>query len=250
MLTLFQLYNVLLSPERKFVRTLYNITGFVVREPSVYRLAFRHSSLIKEGGSSARECNERLEYLGDAILGAVVSEYLFQKYPTKDEGYLTEMRSKIVGRNSLNQTGVKLGLEELVQLNKKSSGFHRSIAGNTLEALIGAIFLDMGFHRTRKFILKRIIQTHFDLDQLEETNTNYKSQLLEYIQKNKLEMPVYELVKEKQNGGLKIFTIACKVGDEVLGVGTGTKKKNAEQKASQIALERLVPERRNSAQAG
>lgn len=247
MFSLIQLYNVLLSPDRKFVRTLFNITGFVVKEPSVYHLAFRHSSLIKEGGSSARECNERLEYLGDAVLGAVVSEYLFQKYPTRDEGYLTEMRSKIVGRNSLNQTGVKLGLEELVQINKKSSGYHRSIAGNTLEALIGAIFLDMGFRRTRKFIQKRIIQTHFDLDQLEETNTNYKSQLLEYIQKNKMELPVYELVKEKQNGGLKIFTIACKVEGKVLGVGTGTKKKNAEQKASQIALDRLLPDKKQAA---
>jgi len=225
--------------DRQFARMIYNLTGIIPAELELYRLAFRHSSMAQSEDNVSVDCNERLEYLGDSILGSVIAEYLYKRYPTRSEGYLTEMRSKIVGRNSLNAIGTKMGLEEMLEYNTKWGHLHRSYAGNALEALVGAIYLDQGYRRTQKFIYKRILATHFNLRDLEDQNLNFKSQLLEYLQKHKYPLPVFEVKEEEQRGPHRHFVVECQVMGIVLGSGADIKKKNAEQKAAEEALNSL-----------
>ncbi|MCS6904301.1 MAG: ribonuclease III [Bacteroidia bacterium] len=209
------------------------------RELALYELAFRHSSLVTDSRCSAQECNERLEFLGDSILSAAVSEFLFKKYPSKNEGFLTEMRSKIVNRARLNELGFKLGLDAILRYNKKLGSFNRSICGNALEALIGAIYLDLGYRAAQYFIIHKMINIYLNLDELETQNHNYKSQLMEFAQKHKIEPIIYEVVEETFAGNIKEFTVACIIQDKVMGLGKDTKKKVAEQKASEMALLKL-----------
>ena len=234
------LYNRYLSPDKVFVREIKMITGFTPREVFLYRLALRHSSLVQSRKSSARECNERLEFLGDTILDSVISEHLFKMYPMKDEGFLTEMRSKIVNRNSLNQICRQLRLDSLVEYNRNRKGnVSKYMYGDAIEAFIGAIYLDLGFNRTKKFILRKIISNHIDLLTTEQTVLNYKSMLLEHVQKEKLELLTFELLNESGEGKHKSFQVAVIIGETQWGVGVGTKKKIAEQNASEAALLKL-----------
>lgn len=227
--------------DRLLMAYVRKMTGAYPCQPDVYRLAFRHSSLVANPRFSAGECNERLEYLGDGVLNAIVASYLFQKYPLKDEGFLTEMRSKIVSRNSLNEIGSKLGIDYWIEYNHRSGGFRRNMSGNALEAFIGAMYLDMGWKRTQKFIVKRIV-ADLDVDTLEDQNFNFKSQVLELVQKQ-IHKPVnYEVVRERDERGVGYFTIACVIGDEAYGYGSDVRKKVAEQKASEVAFKRLKEE--------
>lgn len=232
-------YNLTLNPDKDFIRRVSKISGFIPLRPQVYQLAFRHSSLVSNQRRSVRECNERLEYLGDAILGAVISDFLYEKYPNRDEGYLTEMRSRIVNRKSLNTIGLRLGLDKLLKYNKRHNGFHHSMVGNSLEAFIGAIYQDRGYPAARRFILERILQEHINLEEVSRRNTNFKSQLMEFVQKHKLDDIRYELVDEKTKNDRKVFKVAVIIGNDVLGYGLGTRKKLAEQQASAEALVRL-----------
>lgn len=207
------------------------------REPFLYRLALRHSSLVTTRKESARECNERLEFLGDSIIDAVVSEHLFKLYPTKDEGFLTEMRSKIVNRQSLNEICLKLKIDQLIQFNHTRRGqINKSMYGDALEAFVGALYMDQGFERTKRFILAHIMDEHVNLPELEDTIYNYKSMLLEHVQKEKLDALSYELVEERGEGNNKFFKVQVKIGEKVVGSGNGKKKKVAEQNASEDAL--------------
>ncbi|MBK7028181.1 MAG: ribonuclease III [Bacteroidales bacterium] len=151
----------------------------------MYKLAFRHKSLAKELTNGTRVSNERLEYLGDAILSAVVADYLFKIFPIKGEGFLTEMRSRIVSRASLNKLSQKLGLDKLIQVSTEGNNVYKSMNGDAFEALIGAIYLDKGYQFTRRIIIEKIILQHFDLDELENNDTNYKSRLIEWAQREK-----------------------------------------------------------------
>jgi len=196
--------------------------------------------MILEGANSAEECNERLEFLGDAVLGSIIGEFLFKKYPHRSEGYLTEMRSKIVGRNSLNAIGNKIGLDKILEYNNKAGYITRSVSGNTFEALVGALYLDVGYYDTKKFLFRRFLRPHFVLEELEEQNLNFKSQLLEYLQKKQSPLAVFVLTREGMRGNQKEFTIECQLGNEVLGTGIDTKKKNAEQKAAEQAFKLLM----------
>lgn len=235
-----QLYNGYLSSDKDFARQIRSITGFWPKELFLYRLALRHSSLVTSRKYSAKECNERLEFLGDTILDSVISEYLFKVFPMRDEGFLTEMRAKIVNRQSLNEICKKLRLGDLIQFNQSRKGqVNKSMYGDALEAFIGAVYLDLGFGTTKKFILKKVLREHVDLREVETTIVNFKSMLLEYVQKEKLEALTYELVKEKGDGNDKYFKICVKIGNEILGYGDGKKKKVAEQNASQEALIKL-----------
>lgn len=234
-----KMYNYTLSTDKKFVRKITNITGMIPQEPEVYRLALRHSSMVIDVKNSAQECNERLEYLGDSVLGTIVAEYLFKKFPYRNEGFLTEMRSRIVSRTMLNEIGYKIGFHKLIEYNYRHGGLNRSAYGNTLEAFIGAVYIDLGYLAASKFVYRRILHPYIDIQGLEEQNLNFKSQLMEFAQKHKIEPIVYEIVEEKKDGIVKEFTVACKVQNEVLGYGTDKKKKNAEQKASEMALNKL-----------
>lgn len=206
----------------------------------LYKQAFSHSSVVKNTKNNAQECNERLEYLGDSVLGMVIAEYLFKKYPNKDEGFLTEMRSKIVSRNSLNEIALKLGFDGMMFFDYKIiANPNPSIYGNALEAFIGALFLDRGFIYTKNFIYKTIIHGHLDISELEKTDNNYKSKLLEYVQKKKISSISYEVLQEENRGSHRVYTVGVKIGNKLLAQATDVKKKNAEQKASEIALEIL-----------
>ncbi len=175
-----KLYKRYLSPDRTYIRLLKNLLGFVPNNVNLYRMAFRHRSASVASKNGAKNSNERLEFLGDAVLGCVIAEELFKLYPYKDEGSLTEMRSKIVSRVSLNQLSKRLGLDEIIEFDKQilnNANKRGSMLGDTFEALIGAVYVDKDYNCTRKFITDRIIKPHIDIHTLELTETNFKSKL-------------------------------------------------------------------------
>jgi ribonuclease-3 len=223
----------LFTSENALSAQLAPVLGFTPRRPAYYRSALTHRSREEGAGSN----NERLEFLGDAILGSVVAEYLYMKYPMQDEGFLTEMRSRIVCRESLNAIAMKMGLDKMVDFNRADRSLGRShIFGNALEALIGAIYLDIGWAKTSDFIRTVFLKRYVDIDTLEITDTNYKNQLMSWAQRQG-GRATYELLSDKTEGPRRIFTVAVMLGERELARGTGYTKKAAEQMASQKALE-------------
>lgn len=205
----------------------------------LYRLAMQHSSMATISKTGYKESNERLEYLGDAILGAVVADYLFKKYPFKDEGFLTEIRSRMVNRESLNQLGRQLGLDKIVSFDpslRKES--YRTIYGNALEALIGAVYLDKGFDECRQFIEKRLLIPYFNLPTLVSTVHNYKSLLIEWAQKENRQLS-FEIIDTDQQKNNKEFTAAIILEGETFTTGKGGSKKKAEKDAARKACIKL-----------
>jgi ribonuclease-3 len=229
-------YNLLLHKDRAFARVVLGITGYMPRDISLYRLAFRHSSMVRDPKQSAVQCNERLEYLGDSVLGTIVADFLYRKYPLRQEGFLTETRSKIVSRQSLNEIALKLGFEDLLEYNRKGTTLNKSMYGNTLEAFIGALYVDRGYGATRQFILRRIVRAHLSLDDIVERNENYKSQLMEYAQRKRMTPVHFEVIGEKGNGRQREFTVRCVIDGKELGTGVHIKKKLAEQEAARESL--------------
>ena len=161
-----------------------NTLGFTPRNTQLYQIAFIHKSKSLDLGQGHKVNNERLEYLGDAVLSAVVAEFLYKKSPSQGEGYLTEMRSKIVSRANLNKLAQKIGLSQLVQYNRMSQGIFKSIDGDTFEALVGAIYLEKGYKFTRHIVIDKIINIHLDVDAMAHTDWNFKSKLIDWGQKN------------------------------------------------------------------
>ena len=161
-----------------------NTLGFTPRNTQLYQIAFIHKSKSLDLGQGHKVNNERLEYLGDAVLSVVVAEFLYKKYPSQGEGYLTEMRSKIVSRANLNKLAQKIGLSQLVQYNRMSQGIFKSIDGDTFEALVGAIYLEKGYKFTRHIVIDKIINIHLDVDAMAHTDWNFKSKLIDWGQKN------------------------------------------------------------------
>ena len=206
----------------------------------MYQLAFRHTSASRETAIKGfRESNERLEYLGDAVLGMVVAEFLFTKYPYKDEGFLTEIRSRIVNRETLNQIARKLGLDGLIEYdgNRRGMSPRSSMYGDALEAFVGAIYLDKGFRFTRKFILKKLL-THYDLEDIIQNNVNFKSLIIEWAQREGKEIR-FEVLEEKGNRHHREFISQLFVEEEAFTIGNGFTKKKAEQAAAEKACEQL-----------
>lgn len=228
------------SKAREFRKSVEQIVGEKPGNALLYQLAFRHTSASKETTINGfRESNERLEYLGDSVLGMVVAEYLFKKYPFKDEGFLTEIRSRIVNRESLNQVARKIGLDKLIEFDGQRIAHNRtSMYGDAMEALIGAIYLDKGFRFTKKFILKKLIANYFDLDTVIQTNTNYKSILLSWAQQEGKKV-VFEIVQENGKHHHKEFVAQVSVDGEAVSQGGGWNKKKAEQEAARRACEAL-----------
>ncbi len=225
----------LFTPSQPLALQLENLLGFRPEHLAYYQLALAHRS----NGDAVAENNERLEYLGDAILGAIVAEYLFKKYPTQAEGFLTEMRSRMVRRESLNALALKMGLNKLVQFNQADRALSRShIFGNALEALVGAVYLDQGYPKTRRFVLQQIVKAYMDIDLIEATDTNHKNKLLSWAQRGGHKI-VYEDVSAKMEGARKIFTVAVIMDGEPVAKGTGYTKKEAGQDASLKALQAL-----------
>jgi len=224
---------------KDFNRAIELIVGARPSNPLIYQLAFRHTSASKESSFKGfRESNERLEFLGDAVLGLIVGEYLFKKYPFKNEGFLTEIRSRIVNRESLNNVGRKLGLENLIE-SDGSRNYHRtSLLGDAMEALIGAIYLDKGYKFTQKFVVSKLLSNHFNLDEVISNNTNYKSSILSWAQSEGKKVE-FVIVEEKGKNHSREFVAQVLVDGEIVSHGNGWNKKKAEQDASRRACEIL-----------
>ena len=214
-------------------KSLKTLLGFSPKNISLYKQAFLHSSKRETVN------NERLEFLGDAVLGAVIAEHLFKLFPYKDEGFLTQLRSKIVNGQNLHQLAVKLGIDKHLKVGlRESEKSKSSVYGDAFEALIGAVYLDKGFNISKNFILKRIIKMHVDIDDLMNTDSDFKSQLQIYCQKNKLTLE-YRLLSEEQKGKTKVFTVQVFIDNKPYVVFENYSKRVAEQKAAQLTLEEL-----------
>ena len=221
--------------EREFRRQLRNVLGFSPQKINLYRTALSHRS-VREG---ADENNERLEFLGDAILSTIVAHYLFMRYPYKEEGFLTEMRSKMVNRNQLNDIAVKIGLKKITLFNRFDNSLKISqIFGNTLEALVGAVYLDKGYDETKKWVTQRIINPHLYMQDLENLDINQKNKLYGWANKNG-KLLEFETLHEKIENGRRLFTIAAKIDGEIIAEAKAYNKKDASQVAAQIAVEKL-----------
>jgi ribonuclease-3 len=240
-LPLFGLFRRLMGHDKAFRQAISTVTGLTPTNAQLYKLAFTHSSVVRQNPDSGRHLsNERLEFLGDAVLGTVVAEYLFRKFPYEQEGFLTEVRSRIVNRESLNAIALKLGLDKLVLLdaNQGRAARSRSVNGNALEALVGAVYLDLGYKSARKFVLNRLVKAFVDVKSLTTTTANFKSKLVEWAQREGKAVR-YDISGEARPGGVMEFTASVLLDDEVIGTGMGLSKKQAEQLAAERALTAL-----------
>ncbi len=218
-----------------FKKELKNILAFKPVNISLYKTALTHRS-VREG---ADENNERLEYLGDAILSALIADYLFKRYPYREEGFLTEMRSKMVNRQQLNEIAIRMGLKKVTLYNKMDGSLKVSqIFGNTLEALVGAIYLDIGYKKTSKWVLDHIILPHMFMDDLEVLEINHKNKLYGWANKNGKVLE-FETINERLENGRRLFTIAAVIDGKRIAEGKGFNKKDASQIAAQKAVEKM-----------
>ena len=231
--------RVYFSPEKKLHASLRNILGFYPGNIALYKLAFRHSSAAQQIRKGVKNSNERLEFLGDSVIGTVVADYLFKKFPYKDEGFLTKLRSKMVSRAMHNQIAVKLGLNNFIEANNDRFGTRpTSINGDAYEALIGAIYLDKGFEFAQKFILTRIINVHIDMDEMETKEVDFKSKFIEWAQKERKEFR-FETPVDGTSAPDKQFMVQLIVDGEITGTAQHISKKRAEQMAAEQACAML-----------
>ncbi len=220
---------------RAYYKQLCNVLGFAPGQLNLYTTALSHRS-VKE---HADENNERLEYLGDAVLSGIVADYLFKRYPYKGEGFLTEMRSKMVNRQTLNEVAIKMGLKKIALYNKSDGSLKISqIFGNTLEALVGAIYLDKGYEKTKRWVYRRIVIPHMYVEDLETLEINHKNKLYGWANKNGKVLE-FETLEEKIENGRRLFRVGAVVDGEIISEGKAYNKKDASQIAAQIAVEKL-----------
>lgn len=228
------------SSDKKLRNSLRNILGFYPKNISLYKLAFRHSSAAQNIGHGAKDSNERLEFLGDSIISAVVAEYLFKKFPFKDEGFLTKMRSRMVSRAQHNQLALRMGLNHFIEANNDRFGSKpNSINGDAYEALVGAIYLDKGYKVARDFLLSQVISIHLDMDEIETKEVDFKSKFIEWAQKEKREYS-FETVEDAATAESKQFLISLLVDGQQVGTAQHFSKKRAEQLAAEQACLSLV----------
>jgi ribonuclease-3 len=231
-----RVYFRTLSPEKDIARRFRQIIGFTPSNLQIFKQAFFHKS-TQTTKEYAFQNNERLEYLGDAILGTIVAEYLFQKYPNADEGFLTKMRSKIVKRKSLNTIGDRMEVDML--LNEfNNTRISRSMMGNAIEALVGAVYLEVGYEGTKRFVIRRMLRKFVNIHELEKYDDNYKSQLLEHCQKNGQNVS-YKLLNRYKMDKRDRFKVAVIVDGQKVAIADDFNKKSAEQQASERALLKL-----------
>lgn len=233
---LYRFYYIFSNRNRKdFLKHLVYLLGFAPSRISLYITALSHRS-IKE---KTTDNNERLEYLGDAILGGIIADYLYMKYPYKGEGFLTEMRSKMVNRQMLNDIAIRMGLKKITTYNKQDGSLRSSqIFGNALEALVGAIYVDKGYNATKKWVFKKIIIPHLFIEDLEQIEINQKNKLYSWANKSG-KLLEFETIDEKMENGRKLFTVGAILDGEVLAEGKAFNKKDAGQIAAQNAVEKL-----------
>ncbi|MEY4202773.1 MAG: hypothetical protein RL013_476 [Bacteroidota bacterium] len=226
-------YNYYFHPDKDLARRLKQLIGFVPVHLSLFKLAFFHKSTFTSRDYAVAN-NERLEFLGDAVLSTIVGEYLFKKYPNSDEGFLTKMRSKIVKRNSLDEIADKMGLD-LFLANYNQTRLSKSMLGNALEALVGAVYIEVGYEKTKTYVIRRILRKYLNIHDLESYDDNYKSQLLEWCQKNGHSIE-YKVVAKYKSEKRDKFKVAVFVDGKKYGTADDFNKKSAEQLASERAM--------------
>lgn len=232
------------SSKSKYKKKLQKLLGFKPSNISVYRQAFTHRSANNNPKKKNKaENNERLEFLGDSILDAIISNYLFSKYPNSNEGFLTNMRSKIVNGTKLSELAVNLSLPDFLNFNTHNFSNRNHLYEDAFEALIGAIYIDKGYEVTEKFVKTKILTKLVDIKELEKTDLNFKSQLIEWSQKFKV--PV-EFHTEKHDQDDKLFVASIKLENKNIGIGLGASKKQAEQKAAKEALKNIENQWQNN----
>ena len=229
-----KIFNSHPKSDGDFFGGIKKILGFKPKDLEIYKRAFLHRSLNKRDELGNPMNYERLEFLGDAMLGTVISKHLFKEVPGGDEGYLTKMRSKIVSRKHLNELGKDLELLKFVESRIPKSHFGENIYGNVFEALIGAIYLDKGYEQCERFIHERVIIPYVDIEQLEGKVISYKSLVIEWCQKQKKDFH-YEIYEDTGNDELKHFGVKLTIDDRVMAKARATSKKKAEEKASKRA---------------
>ncbi len=225
---------------RQLSQSVKNIFGFRPSNLHLYKLAFRHKSANKDV-NGIKINNERLEYLGDAVLGSVIADYLFKKFPYKGEGFLTEMRSKIVCRSNLEKLSRKLGLDKLIESSGDSRSSAKSMRGDAFEAFVGALYLDKGYDFTQKVIIKRIVNIHIDIDALEHLDLNFKSKLIEWAQKEKRDLN-FDVVGERGEKNKRQYEVEVIVDNKSICMGIDFSIKGAEKIAAEKAWNLLFPE--------
>lgn len=227
-----------LNSDKQLKHAIKNIFGFRPGNIFLYRLAFLHKSVTQETIHGVKVNNERLEFLGDAILDAVTADYLFKTFPTRDEGFLTEMRSKIVSRTTLNKLSQKMGIDSLIQLDPSTTGVLRSFLGDAFEALVGAMYLDKGYNFTKKIILERIIRHYFDIDELVTQEVNFKSKIIEWAQKEHKQLQ-FMVLDEIGSGYKKQYLVEVMVDANPLSRAQDFSIKGAEQLAAEKAWQKI-----------
>jgi ribonuclease-3 len=237
------------SEDKQFIASLKELLGYAPKQLELYRQAFTHSSVSrvyqrrKRYYAKPTEHNERLEFLGDAVLEIVVSEHLYNKFPNKREGFLTQLRSKIVGREALEKLAQQLNLSRFVMAKLRNS-VAKNILGNTLEALMGAVYLDKGYVRARDIFLNRMLLPYVNIDDLIKREFDFKSRLLEVTQKRGTQA-IFETVSQPgKDKSHSVFTSTVRINEEVAGQGSGLSKKEAEQRAAEIAYGRFTSTKR------
>lgn len=222
--------------ERRFYFQLIRLLGFLPFHTSIYRLAFLPKSALVNHPQAASINNERLEYLGDAVLSTIVADYLFRKFPNADEGFMTKVRARVVKRKNLDFLATQIHIPEMIRHGVLPGNKSKHIYGNMLEALVGAIYLDRGYRVARKFFLKRILEKHMDLDLLVNKDPDYKSRIIEWAQKNRIEI-VFESLEEHTSGQkFPSFISTISLNGNQKGTGRGSTKKGAEQRAAREAM--------------
>ncbi len=234
--------SLLNKSDKELRKRIKNLIGFKPRNLRLYKMAFRHlSAAEKIQFTSMKNSNERLEYLGDAVLDMVIAEIVYKKFPFKGEGFLTEVRSKIVSRKQLSSIALKIGLPSFIEVENvltRNRHVMSTLAGNALEALVGAIYLDRGYKKTTGFIYKKLLKPHIDLDEIENLHINYKSLVNQWVQKNKKNLEFVVLVEKSASKNGK-FKIALDIDGERISTAENYSKKNAEKAACAKAAEHL-----------
>lgn len=231
--------GTLILDRREFSARLKKILGFRPGSLLLYEIAFIHRSATYTMPDGKRVNNERLEFLGDSVLDAILSDYLFERFPDATEGFMTKIRSRIVNREVLNDLAVSMGINKTLISNINSSNPTKNLYGDALEALIGAVFLDKGFKKTKRLFIKNVLKKHLDLETIIKTDTDYKSLVFEWVQKHKSTLVFTH--SEEYDFSLKksLFSARLLIDGEETGEGQGSSKKEAEQEASAKAWKQL-----------
>jgi len=219
--------------------SLYKLLGFYPNDITIYEQAFLHKSSSIESGDGRWLNNERLEFLGDAVLDTIIADILYKYFQNRREGFLTNTRSKIVQRENLNRIAVKLGLNKMVVYSAKLNSHNNHLYGNALEALIGAVYLDQGYRGCYRFVEEKIIKEHINLDSIARKEVNFKSSLIEWSQKNKLEVSFDLIESFMDNDGNPVFQTCVTLLEYQIGVGIGYSKKESQQNAAKMAVKKL-----------